>query len=63
MARLVGVLIHDEADKVMDTLLAIVRYGQEERGRCFPKGGEVRVRGFSLDRRVRLERRRELLNR
>ena len=59
MARLVGVLVHDEADKVMDALLSIVCDGQEERGQRLPKGGEVRVRGLSLDGRVRLDRRRK----
>ena len=57
MARLVGVLIHDEADKVMGAFLAIIRNWQEERGQRLPKGGEFRVRGLSLDMRVRLERR------
>ena len=59
MAGPVGVLIHDEADKVLDALLAIVHNGKEERGQSLPKSGEVRVRRLSLDRRVRLERRHE----
>ena len=57
MARPVCVLIHDEADKVVGSLLSIVRDVQEERGQRLPKGGEFRVRGLSLDMRVRLERR------
>ena len=59
MARSVCVLIHDKADKFVDALLFILRDGQEECGQSLLKGGEVRVRGLSLDRRVRLERRRE----
>ena len=36
MARLVSVLIHDDADKVVDALLSIVGDGQEERGQPLP---------------------------
>ena len=57
-SRPVGVLIHDEADKGVDALLAIVRDGQKERGQRLAMGGEVRVQGLSLDMRVRLECRR-----
>ena len=41
MARPVGVLIHDEDDKVVNALIAIVHDGQEERGQRLPKGREV----------------------
>ena len=56
MAHLVGVIIHDEADKVMEALLTIIHDGQEERGQRLPKGGEVQFRGLSLDSRLSLER-------
>ena len=39
MTRPVGVLIHDEANKVVDTLIAILRDGKEERSQILPKGG------------------------
>ena len=61
MARPVGVRIHDEANKVVDALIDILRDGQEECRHCPPKGGEVRVQRLSLDRRVRLKRRCEEL--
>ena len=55
MARLVSVLINDEAGKFVDALLSILGNAQEERGQCLPYVREVRVQWLSLDRRIRLK--------